>query len=88
MAAIAALDGRLFDVIITDVGIPGVNGYELLRHVRGTPHLSRIPIIALSAQARREDQESAPGGRFDAYLEKPIDSQTLTNAVAAAIGRG
>jgi signal transduction histidine kinase len=88
MAAIAARDGRLFDVIITDVGIPGVNGYELLRHVRRTPHLSRIPIIALSARARREDQESALDGRFDAYLEKPIDSQTLTNAVAAAIGRG
>jgi signal transduction histidine kinase len=86
--AIAAIDGRVFDVIITDVGMPGANGYELLRHVRGTPQLSGIPIIALSAQARREDQESANGVRFDAFLEKPVDSQTLTNAVAAAIRRG
>ena len=39
----------------------------------GTPHLSRIPIVALSARARREDEESALGVRFDAYLEKPVD---------------
>jgi signal transduction histidine kinase/CheY-like chemotaxis protein len=81
-------DGHAFDAIITDVGIPGSNGYELLRHVRGTPNLSRIPIIALSARARREDEESALGVRFDAYLEKPVDSQALTSAVADAIQRG
>jgi signal transduction histidine kinase len=87
--AIAAMDARTraFDVIITDVGMPGRNGYELLRHVRGTPDLSRIPVIALSALARREDQESALGVRFDAYLEKPIESRALADAVAAAIGR-
>jgi CheY-like chemotaxis protein len=81
-------DGRVFDAIITDVGIPGSNGYELLRHVRGTPELSAIPIVALSARARREDEESAFGVRFDEYLEKPVDSQTLTSAVIKATGRG
>ena len=86
MAAMS--DGRAFDVIITDVSMPGNNGYELLRHVRGTPHLSRIPIVALSARARREDQESALGVHFDAYLEKPVDSQALTNVVADVIRRG
>jgi CheY-like chemotaxis protein len=87
--AIAVMDARTraFDVIITDVGMPGRNGYELLRHVRGTPNLSRIPVIALSALARREDQESALGVRFDAYLEKPIESRALADAVAAALGR-
>jgi len=85
--AISAIDGRVFDAIITDVGIPGTNGYELLSYVRGVPRLSRIPVIALSARARREDQESALGVRFDAYLEKPVDSQALTNAVAAMIDR-
>jgi signal transduction histidine kinase len=83
-----ATDGRVFDAIITDVGIPGSNGYDLLRHVRGTPLLSRIPIIALSARARREDQELSLGVHFDAYLEKPVDAQALTHAVAAAIRRG
>jgi CheY-like chemotaxis protein len=77
--------GRAFDAIITDVGIPGSNGYELLRHVRGTPNLSRIPIVALSARARREDEESALGVRFDAYLEKPVDSQALTSAIATVV---
>jgi signal transduction histidine kinase len=85
--AIAAMDARAFDVIITDVGMPVRNGYELLRHVRGTPNLSSIPVIALSALTRREDQESALGVRFDAWLEKPIESRALADAVAAAIGR-
>lgn len=87
IAAIAAMDGRMFDAIITDVSLPGTNGYELLRHVRGMQHLAGIPIIALSARARREDQEEAIGVRFDAYLEKPVDSQALTDAVAAVIRR-
>jgi signal transduction histidine kinase len=85
--AIAAIDGRVFDAIITDVSLPGSNGYELLRHVRETPRLSGIPIIALSARMRRGEEEAALGVQFDTYLEKPVDSQALTNAVAAAIRR-
>ena len=86
--AIAAMDQHPFDVIITDVGMPGRNGYELLRHVRNNANLSRIAVIALSARARREDQESALGARFDFYLEKPVEPQALADAVATAIGRG
>jgi PAS domain S-box-containing protein len=88
-SAIAAMDdGHTFDVVITDVGMPGRNGYELLRHVRNSPHLMRLPVIALSARARREDQEAALGARFDFYLEKPVEPQALADAVATAIGRG
>ena len=86
--AIAAIDEQPFDVVITDVGMPGRNGYELLRHVRNSPTLARIPVIALSARARREEHESALGVRFDFYLEKPVEPQALADAVATAIGRG
>jgi PAS domain S-box-containing protein len=86
--ALAAIGDRPFDVIITDVGMPGRNGYELLRHVRSSPDLSRIPVIALSSRARREEHETVLGVRFDFYLEKPVEPQALADAVATAIGRG
>jgi CheY-like chemotaxis protein len=63
------------DVVVTDAIMPNLNGYELLRFLRNTPHLSHLPIILLSALEIKEgDSES---DRADVYLSKPVSPESL-----------
>lgn len=63
-------------VIVSDIGMPGVDGFELIRRVRGTPdpEVARIPAMVLSAFAGAEDRARARRDGFDCYLAKPVDA--------------
>ncbi len=76
------------DVIVSDVGMPDVDGYELMRRVRGlsTSEGGRTPAIALTAYARREDAEKAFASGFQRHITKPIDPHRLVVAVANLAG--
>jgi PAS domain S-box-containing protein len=67
-----------FDIIISDIGMPEVDGYELLRRLRGMPHLRNVPAVALTGYASRADAEAAHAAGFDAHIAKPIDPDELT----------
>src|SRR5207244_4531321 len=86
-AALAAVGQHHIHVIVSDIGLPGADGYELIRRVRALPGDDgvRIPAIALTAFAREEDMRRAIGAGFDAHLAKPIDPAELarTNAQLA-----
>jgi signal transduction histidine kinase len=64
-------------VIITDIGMPGMDGYELLAHVRRLPGMENVPAIAISGYAMEEDRERAFKAGFTAHLAKPIDVDEL-----------
>ncbi len=84
--AMAALDyGDRFtpDVIISDVGLPGMNGYELARRLREHRTFGRAVLIALSGYARDEDRRQALAAGFDHHLVKPPD----LDALAELLGR-
>lgn len=66
-----------FDAIISDIGMPTIDGNELIRRLRLLPHLRGIPAIALSGYAAQKDVEAALDAGFDAHIAKPIDSATL-----------
>ena len=72
------------DVLVTDVGMPGEDGYSLLRRLRrdAASSAARIPAVALTAYARPEDAEEARAAGFEAHLPKPVDAGRLVGTVA------
>jgi PAS domain S-box-containing protein len=78
------------DVLITDIGMPVADGYELLRRVRelGPARGGRVPAIALTAYARSEDRTRALRSGFLVHVSKPVDPSELVATVAAVAGRG
>ena len=77
-AALTATQSATFDIIISDIGMPETDGYELIRRLRQLPHLKSVPAIALSGYAAEQDRNSALNAGFDAHLAKPIDPADLT----------
>ncbi|APR79957.1 two-component sensor histidine kinase [Minicystis rosea] len=75
------------DLVVTDIGMPGMDGYELIRHVRTAlpAPIRDLPAIALTAFARQEDRERAIRAGFQAHLAKPIEPSRLLAAVAALV---
>jgi signal transduction histidine kinase len=69
------------DLIISDIGLPQLDGYELLRQLRNMTGLERVPAIALTGYAREEDRVLALAAGYDAHLAKPAEMQRLLNMV-------
>lgn len=77
------------DVLITDIGMPDVDGYELLRRVRelGPSRGGKVPAIALTAFARSEDRTRALRAGFMVHVSKPVEPSELVATVANVAGR-
>ena len=76
------------DVVLTDIGMPGDDGYAFLRELRRLPnhHGGRLPAIALTAYATKEDQKRALQEGFVAHVGKPFAPMTLISTIARALG--
>jgi PAS domain S-box-containing protein len=86
--ALSALDRFDPHVLVTDLGMPTQDGYQLIREVRARGYsFQRLPAIALTAFARSEDRQKALRAGFQLHLVKPVDASELTAAIAALIGR-
>jgi len=87
--ALDVLKHQHVDVLLADIGMPGEDGYSLIRKVRAfdSPAIASIPAAALTAFARNEDRQQALEAGFQLHLAKPIDAQTLVSAVATLGGR-
>jgi signal transduction histidine kinase/response regulator RpfG family c-di-GMP phosphodiesterase len=77
------------DLIVSDIGMPTADGYELIRRVRklDTGHRGQIPAVALTAYAGAEDVKRALAAGFQTHLAKPVDPKALITTVARAAGR-
>jgi PAS domain S-box-containing protein len=83
-SAAEALDcaGReQFDIIISDIAMPGVDGLQLMRELRARPGFATVPAIALTGYASQTDAKAAISAGFDLHLSKPIDPSDLMAAV-------
>ena len=81
-AAYAALQASAPEVIIADIGLPGEDGYSLMRRIRALPPpLGMVPAVALSAYTRPEDRDAAHKAGFDQFVGKPALPQDLLLAV-------
>jgi PAS domain S-box-containing protein len=76
---------RTPDLVLLDIQLPGVDGYEVIRRLRTHPALAGTPVIAVSANAMPSDLAQAHDAGFSGYLTKPLDMQRLLNAVDAAL---
>jgi CheY-like chemotaxis protein len=87
--ALAALEARLPDVVVSDIGMPGEDGYALVRKLRARPPEAggALPAVALSAHAARDDAERSRAAGFELHIAKPIDPESLVDALAGLVGR-
>ena len=75
-------------MLLSDIGLPEMDGYELLRHLReheATTKLDPVPAIAVTAFAREEDRNQALEAGFQHYLSKPIEPDELLAVVTNAV---
>jgi PAS domain S-box-containing protein len=85
--ALQAIDERAFDVVLSDIAMPGRDGYDLVRHLRALPgEKAAIPAIALTAFARADDRRLALHAGFQHHISKPVDPDELF-AVIASVAR-
>ncbi|HKC50825.1 MAG TPA: response regulator, partial [Myxococcota bacterium] len=76
------------DVMLTDIGLPGIDGFEVARRVRADASLRNVMLVALTGYGRGEDRERAREAGFDRYLVKPIGSEALRSLIARVSERG
>jgi CheY-like chemotaxis protein len=83
------IEQRRPHVLVSDIGMPGMDGYELLRRVRalGEARGGRLPAIALTAFARSEDRTRALRAGFQVHVSKPVEPSELVATVASIVGR-
>jgi signal transduction histidine kinase/ActR/RegA family two-component response regulator len=81
-----AVSGR-FDIIVSDIGLPRIDGYELIRRLHALPHLSGVPALALTGYAAPRDAENALEAGFEAHVPKPVDPSALAEMMEQLVRR-
>lgn len=76
------------DLILCDLHLPGLDGYEVARRLKADPDLGRIPLIAVTASAMVGDRDRGLAAGFDAYIEKPIDPETFVGEIEIHLSSG
>jgi two-component system CheB/CheR fusion protein len=82
LAALEAARANLPDLMLIDIGLPGMDGYELARTIRGDVALKGLLLIALTGYGQPEDRAQATAAGFDYYLVKPVDLDALGQLVS------
>jgi PAS domain S-box-containing protein len=84
-AAIREIERLRPDLLVTDLGLPGMDGFELLRTIRSGAAASGLPAVAVTAYARSDDRSRAIAAGFQGYIAKPVDPAALVATIAAAL---
>ncbi|HEV8444294.1 MAG TPA: response regulator [Steroidobacteraceae bacterium] len=84
--ALSAIDAQAPDVVLLDIGMPGIDGYEACRRIRAR-HGRGITLIAVSGWGQESDKQLATSAGFDAHLTKPADPETLARTISRHTSR-
>ncbi|HEY3449955.1 MAG TPA: ATP-binding protein [Myxococcales bacterium] len=74
------------DVLLADIGLPGIDGYELLRRARKLPQLRGVPAFAITAYGQASDVTRAREAGFDSHFVKPVDLEVLDSRIRSVAG--
>jgi len=80
-AALKAARERQFDVIISDIGMPEMNGYQLAEALRQLPEYKTVPLVAITGYSMFDDQQRSKKAGFNAHMTKPIDPRALIDLI-------
>ncbi|HZZ91199.1 MAG TPA: response regulator [Usitatibacter sp.] len=75
-------------LVLCDIQMAGIDGYEVLRRLRGDPRTAQVKVVAVTALAMAGDREKVLAAGFDGYLDKPIDPATFVQRVEAYLPAG
>lgn len=84
--ALRVLRGATVDLVLLDVVMPGLDGYEVCRRIRATPGLARLPVVFLSARDAPEDAARAIAAGGTAVLTKPVEPARLQATLERLLG--
>jgi CheY-like chemotaxis protein len=85
-AALQLARDEKFDIVISDIGMPQMNGYELAGELRTMPDYKKIPIVAVTGYSEYDDRGRAVRAGFSTHLTKPIDPTRLLNLIGELLG--
>jgi CheY-like chemotaxis protein len=80
---VAAARGTRPDVVVCDIGLPGLDGFGVARTLRGDPETAAARLIAVTGYGRAEDRERVLSAGFDEHLVKPVDPDGLIEHLEA-----
>jgi CheY-like chemotaxis protein len=83
-SAVAKAETYRPDIMLLDIGLPDMNGYDVCRTIRQTPWGKSIRMVALTGWGQEQDRRNAREAGFDDHLVKPVDPQVLRRAVSAS----
>jgi CheY-like chemotaxis protein len=80
--ALAAADTWVPHIVILDIGLPDINGYDVARELRRSERFGGLALIALTGWGTQDDKQKAMDAGFDVHLTKPVDARALTGVLA------
>lgn len=86
-SAIQAASNEKPDLILMDMGLPGINGWDATRQIKENPETRSIPVVALTAHAMHGDRELARQAGCDAFETKPVELDRLLNTIRSLLSR-
>jgi CheY-like chemotaxis protein len=83
--ALILLERVIPDLIVVDIALPGLDGLSLTRRIKGDVRLGHVPVVALTAFAKRDDEQHAAAAGCERYFTKPIDTKTFGAQIAETL---
>ena len=82
VAALQKLRNGRFDFVVSDINMPNMNGFQLLAQIKSDDKLKHLPVLMVTAEARKEDIVAAAQGGAAGYIVKPFTKATLEDKIA------